>query len=449
MIAKAILQEHGNIQAEISSQIQNAIDNHIPSQVDASKNFEYEAYVSGESSSGQVNENKQGPSTSGNQEQEDDYDFWTESYAADDDEIPTKLIGRSIVSSVVYYEVPDYAETGLLWSLSVFITSSVIWERVHDFQLGIESYQQKVNLTALIISFLGNDIEDMYLLIMNGKVPDYAETWLLWSLSVFIRSSVIWERVHDFQLGIESYQQKVNLTAPTISFPGINKFCDATLNKVLEGLRSYNNDVKYGYIQRDLTNEEVEYLKLFEEEIEVSKSDENMGDKYLADINLHVYLEEIKVYKTLCFVEEPVEIIDHEVESLKRSRIPIVKSIGTRSESCYAAIRTLVWASEVVSIKSRDEISLRRGYYDNCALSSYACSDSLLLTPLCCDDIHDVTPHVSALAGCDKCYADEPLAVQLDGLHIDDKLHFIEEPVEIMDRKVKRLKRSRILIVKV
>ncbi|GJT79853.1 hypothetical protein Tco_1054195 [Tanacetum coccineum] len=33
--------------------------------------------------------------------------------------------------------------------------------------------------------------------------------------------------------------------------------------------------------------------------------------------------------------------------------------------------------------------------------SIYACSDSLLLTPLCCDDIHDVTPRVSALAGCD------------------------------------------------
>ncbi|GKG25580.1 hypothetical protein Tco_0398726, partial [Tanacetum coccineum] len=33
---------------------------------------------------------------------------------------------------------------------------------------------------------------------------------------------------------------------------------------------------------------------------------------------------------------------------------------------------------------------------------SYACSDSLLLTPLCCDDIHDVTPRVSALAGCDS-----------------------------------------------
>ncbi|GKE62322.1 hypothetical protein Tco_1512689 [Tanacetum coccineum] len=136
---------------------------------------------------------------------------------------------------------------------------------------------------------------------MNGKIPDYADTGLLWSLSVFIRSSVIWERVHDFQLGIESYQQKVNLTAPTITFPGIkeydmfsniyepvhgiiyknskkekrvmrhtkiHKFCDATLNRVLEGLKSYNNDVKYEYVQKDLTKDETEYLKLFKEEIE-------------------------------------------------------------------------------------------------------------------------------------------------------------------------------------
>ncbi|GJY73609.1 putative reverse transcriptase domain-containing protein, partial [Tanacetum coccineum] len=38
-----------------------------------------------------------------------------------------------------------------------------------------------------------------------------------------------------------------------------------------------------------------------------------------------------------------------------------------------------------------------------------------------------------------KCYADEPLAIPLDGLHFDDKLHFVEEPVEIMDREVKQL----------
>ncbi|GKB07107.1 hypothetical protein Tco_0835340, partial [Tanacetum coccineum] len=82
MIAKAILQERGNIQAKISSQIHKAIDHHIPSQVDAyhklhddahpegensarrQKTSEYEAYVSGESSSGQFNEEERGPSTS-------------------------------------------------------------------------------------------------------------------------------------------------------------------------------------------------------------------------------------------------------------------------------------------------------------------------------------------------------------------------------------------------
>nr|GEX57190.1 putative reverse transcriptase domain-containing protein [Tanacetum cinerariifolium] len=48
-----------------------------------------------------------------------------------------------------------------------------------------------------------------------------------------------------------------------------------------------------------------------------------------------------------------------------------------------------------------------------------------------------------------KCYADEPLAVPLDGLHFDDKLYFVEEPVEIVDREVKQLKQSRIPLVKV
>ncbi|GJU11710.1 hypothetical protein Tco_1134106 [Tanacetum coccineum] len=41
----------------------------------------------------------------------------------------------------------------------------------------------------------------------------------------------------------------------------------------------------------------------------------------------------------------------------------------------------------------------------------YACSDSLLLTPLCCDDIHEVTPRVSALAGCDRLVS-EPLVIE-------------------------------------
>ncbi|GKF32624.1 hypothetical protein Tco_0102422 [Tanacetum coccineum] len=55
------------------------------------------------------------------------------------------------------------------------------------------------------------------------------------------------------------------------------------------------------------------------------------------------------------------------------------------------------------------------------------------------------TFHVSKLK---KCMADEPLAIPLEEIQVDDKLNFIEEPIEIMDREVKRLKQSHIPIVK-
>ncbi|GKB71790.1 putative reverse transcriptase domain-containing protein [Tanacetum coccineum] len=48
-----------------------------------------------------------------------------------------------------------------------------------------------------------------------------------------------------------------------------------------------------------------------------------------------------------------------------------------------------------------------------------------------------------------KCMAEEPLAIPLDEIQVDDKLNFIEEPVKIMNHEVKRLKQSRIPIVKV
>ncbi|GKF04956.1 putative reverse transcriptase domain-containing protein [Tanacetum coccineum] len=56
------------------------------------------------------------------------------------------------------------------------------------------------------------------------------------------------------------------------------------------------------------------------------------------------------------------------------------------------------------------------------------------------------TFHVSNLK---KCFADEPLVMPLEGIHVDDKLQFVEEPVEIMEQEIKQLKRSRIPLVKV
>ncbi|GJT38448.1 hypothetical protein Tco_0938313 [Tanacetum coccineum] len=89
-----------------------------------------------------------------------------------------------------------------------------------------------------------NDIEDMYYLYQSNKV-NYLVNKLLNSLHTFIRSCVIWKRVYDFQLGIESYKIKINLTAPTLAFPGIEACEPLTIvDKPNVGLIYLNNKRK-------------------------------------------------------------------------------------------------------------------------------------------------------------------------------------------------------------
>ncbi|GJT61420.1 retrovirus-related pol polyprotein from transposon TNT 1-94 [Tanacetum coccineum] len=271
-----------------------------------------------ESSSGQVNVEEPGPSTSGNQEQDDEFDFWTDSYASDDDEIPTKQVTQDIMEEISLTideaKLKKMADEMLrqrctsgdehqyhIDQMKNFLQSDIVWESKKEILVSphprkitplVQSCQRDPEAPALSLinqdllylkkgnsgpekivlslhKFLAivfndddieertsrwvnkcikkfnpyarygewkivarrandcivsitepdyknlnkNDIEDMYLLIVNNKVPDYANTGLLWSLSVFIRSSVIWERVHDFQLGIVKLSQKDYLTA--------------------------------------------------------------------------------------------------------------------------------------------------------------------------------------------------------------------------------------------
>nr|GFB90904.1 hypothetical protein [Tanacetum cinerariifolium] len=117
-----------------------------------------------------------------------------------------------------------------------------------------------------------NDIEDMYLLYINDKVKDYRETRLLGSLVVFIRATVIWERVHDFQLGIEIvsmiYKNNKKEKRVTMIHKEIHKFSDATLKRVLEGLEKHNKDAKYGYADPSHSDADAKYLRYYEKDIE-------------------------------------------------------------------------------------------------------------------------------------------------------------------------------------
>ncbi|GJX62591.1 hypothetical protein Tco_0295491 [Tanacetum coccineum] len=142
-----------------------------------------------------------------------------------------------------------------------------------------------------------NDIKDMYYLCLNKKV-NYHENKLLNSLLTFIRSRVIWERVHDFQLGIESYHIKINLTSPILIFPGIEacdpysivdeprlglmylnnkervidlvkiiKFCDGMLEKVLKELKLNIFETKFIKKAPLLGDLDLKIMKMYEREI--------------------------------------------------------------------------------------------------------------------------------------------------------------------------------------
>ncbi|GKE59005.1 putative reverse transcriptase domain-containing protein [Tanacetum coccineum] len=128
--------------------------------------------------------------------------------------------------------------------------------------------------------------------------------------------------------------------------------------------------------------------------------------KCLDDPTLQVPLDEIRVDDTLNFVEEPVEILEREVKKMKRSRIAIVK---------------VRWNLKgVVCFGKKGKLAPRF-----------------------------VRPFEIIEKNLKKCLADPTLQVPLDEIRVDAKLNFMEEPVEILEREFKKLKRSRIAIVKV
>ncbi|GKC91337.1 hypothetical protein Tco_1151986 [Tanacetum coccineum] len=271
---------------------------------------EYGTFEIGGSSSGQDYKSEPGPSKSCNQGQSEDFDYWTDSYAIDDDVLPNEKASQDLVNEIsqtvdeandIVWEsrkkiiVPPYqlkptpvvqscqrdpkapglplVYQDLLYLKKGNSGPDKIILSLHKFPVVIfpdDDTEEKqivarranrsiVSITESDYKNLNkNDIEDMYLLIINHKVDDYVETRLLWSLSVFIRSIVIWERVHDFQLVYGIIYKNNKKEKRVMRHQEVHKFCDATLKRVLEGLKSYNNDVKYGYVTHNLSKEDVE-----------------------------------------------------------------------------------------------------------------------------------------------------------------------------------------------
>nr|GEU39700.1 ribonuclease H-like domain-containing protein [Tanacetum cinerariifolium] len=260
-----------------------------------------------------------GESSLGTQEQLDEFDAWVDEFGINDHEFLTKEVSPEFMEEIlreidevqlkerlslstpekptpVYHSCQRNPKAPPMTFLNqdlfylkkskekkheeIYLGSKIVevirtlYELGHEHKFIIEIIMRRVNgkinpITKSYLKHLNkNDIEDLYLLCVNGKVKDYKETGLLGSLSIFMRSTVILERVHDFQLGMESYQHRVNLTTPTIAFlekrvmilKEIPKFCDATLKRVLEMLKKYSKDVNYGYADPSPSDVDAKYL---------------------------------------------------------------------------------------------------------------------------------------------------------------------------------------------
>ncbi|GJY60193.1 hypothetical protein Tco_0460850 [Tanacetum coccineum] len=171
-----------------------------------------------------------------------------------------------------------------------------------------------------------NDIEDLYYLCRSKEI-DNRKVKLMNLLITFIRSYVIWERVLIFQLGIESYQMKVNLTAPTLTFLGIEehapyiivdepqmgliylnskdekrvmyleeivKFCDATLEKVLNEVKLRMFKSKFLKKPPLLGELDQDIMKAYEREISKRLSHRQQMRRWESFVNERPILQTMK-----------------------------------------------------------------------------------------------------------------------------------------------------------
>nr|GEU98969.1 putative reverse transcriptase domain-containing protein [Tanacetum cinerariifolium] len=145
--------------------------------------------------------------------------------------------------------------------------------------------------------------------------------------------------------------------------------------------------------------------------------------------------------------------------SIKAAPFEAIYGRKCRSPMCWAEVRQVQLTGtelvqdtteRIIQIKQRIQTARdrKKGYADlKRKPMEFQVGDTVMLKlelPQELSRVHN-TFHVSNLK---KCYSDDPLVVLLEGLQLDDKLHFVEEPVEVMDHKVKQLRQSRIPIVK-
>nr|GFA51622.1 putative reverse transcriptase domain-containing protein [Tanacetum cinerariifolium] len=199
----------------------------------------------------------------------------------------------------------------------------------------------------------------------------------------------------------------------------------------------------------------------------------------LSDESLVIPLDKLRIDDKLHFVEEPVEIMDRESKQLKKSRISIVKT-STGQDTIWVIVDRLTKSAHFQQMKETDSMEKLTRQYLKEVVSRHGVPVSIISDRdevICFGKREKLNPRyirpfkilakvgtvayrLELLKQLSRVYStfhvlnlktflsDKTFVIPHNEIQIDDKLYFVKDPVEIMDREVKCLKQSHILIVK-
>nr|GEW28000.1 hypothetical protein [Tanacetum cinerariifolium] len=235
------------------------------------------------------------------QEQPKDFDPWSNDQGTNNDEVPSEEVSTELVAEISrkgMKSVPTGDDLKQMQDTLSDMMRSRCDSREEHRQLKKRDNPEEVYTKQRIIDVIRVRYDQGYgqEYIKEIMVKRADETRLLKSLIVFIRSCVVWEKVYDYQLGLENYQVKVNLTTPNLIFHGIEEhklytitslpfvgliyenkkkekrimevdeipnFYDATLKGVLKEVKKINLDVKHGYADPTLSKDDADFKKFY------------------------------------------------------------------------------------------------------------------------------------------------------------------------------------------
>ncbi|GJU50191.1 reverse transcriptase domain-containing protein [Tanacetum coccineum] len=259
------------------------------------KTFEHQTYVIGESSYGQANESESSLSKSGNQEQLDDFDLWTNKYATDDDELSTENVSQELAEEMsetvneaklrkVVYEIKEIlslpfpqkpipvvqsCQRDLKAPALSLVNQDLLYLKKRNS--GSKKFLLSLHKFPTVI-FPDDDIEERtsrwIFNIKRQKEPGKPKEEVYLNSKIVQVIKIYGELGHEHKFVTKIIARRVNGSIVSITKPDYKNLNKNDIEDiVLERLKSYNNDVKHGYVTPSLSKEDVEYLQLFEEEI--------------------------------------------------------------------------------------------------------------------------------------------------------------------------------------